>query len=201
MSLTTAQLVLRHLAGESGSGVDGTRRRHRRVALSLPGRFMRADKSEFDCELIDISVSGASMTSPVAVSADERIIADFEHLGSVEGTVVRCFGSRFAIRTDVSPSRMERLAAKLTWLINRHDLGEFDMRNAERRRSRTGNTVLLRLEDGHEIECELIDMSVTGASLATAWHPPIGSIVTVGRQSATVRRHHDAGIGIEFVPQ
>lgn len=199
MSTTTAQLVLRHLAGEPGSG-EGPRRRHRRVALSLPGRFMREDRSEFECELIDVSVSGASITSPVAVEIDERIIADFEHLGSIEGTVVRCFGGRFALRSDVSSSKMERLAAKLTWLINRHDLGDFDVRRTERH-SRSGNTVLLRLEDGHEIECELIDMSVTGASLATTWHPPIGSIVTVGRQSATVRRHHDAGIGIEFVRQ
>lgn len=199
MSVTTAQLVLRHLAGEPGSGGDRSRRRYRRVALSLPGRFMREDKSEFICELIDVSVNGASMTSPVAVDVGERIIVDFEHLGSLEGTVVRSSGSGFALRFDVSPTKMERLAEKLTWLINRHDLGDLDVRKAERHRS--GKTVLLRLEDGQEIECELIDISVTGASLATTWHPPIGSIVKVGRQSATVRRHHDAGIGIEFVRQ
>lgn len=200
MSITTAQMVLRHLAGEPSSGGDPTRRRYRRVALSLSGRFMREDKSEYDCQLIDISVGGASMTSPVAVDTNERIIANFEHIGSLEGTVARCFGRKFALRSDASSHKREKLAAKLTWLINRSDLVDFRVREEERLR-RSGNTVLLRLEDGHEVECELIDMSVTGASLATTWLPPLGSLVTVGRQSATVRRHHNTGIGIEFVPQ
>lgn len=200
MSATTAQLVLRHLAGEPGSGGEPTRRRYRRVMLSLPGRFMRADKTEHDCQLVDISVGGASVKGAVAVESGERIVVYFEHLGSLEGVVVRAFPAGFALRSSLSAHKRERLAAKLTWLINRSDLENFEAREEERVR-RSGNTALLRLEDGREIECELLDMSVSGASLATTWRPPLGSIVTVGKQSATVRRHHRTGIGIEFGSQ
>ena len=40
-------------------------RSHPRYALSLPGRFMRADKLDHPCRLIDISVESAAMTTPV----------------------------------------------------------------------------------------------------------------------------------------
>jgi len=200
MSTTTAELVLRHLSDEPGSGAGPAGRRYKRVHLALPGRFMRADRSEHDCQLIEISIGGASLKTAVPVEADERIIANFEHLGSLEGSVVRNFPGGFAIRSNMSAHRREKLAAKLTWLINRADLNEFEAREEERFK-RSGSTALLRLADGSELECEIIDVSVSGASLATTWRPPIGSIVTVGKQSATVRRHHRTGIGIEFRAQ
>ena len=37
------------------------RRRHRRVDLTLLGRFMRANKEEYPCKLRDISVGGAAL--------------------------------------------------------------------------------------------------------------------------------------------
>lgn len=200
MSTTTAELVLRHLSSEPGSGASQARRRYRRVALSMPGRFMRADRTEHDCQLVEISVGGASMVTTANVDPDERIIANFEHIGSLDGVIVRRFGDGFAIRSNMSAHRRERLAAKLTWLINRSELTDLEVRVDERVK-RYGKTALLRLEDGSEVECELIDVSVSGASLATTWRPAVGSIVTVGRQSATVRRHHRNGIGIEFRAQ
>lgn len=200
MTTTTAELVLRHFASESGGDAGQARRRYRRVALSLPGRFMRADRTEHDCCLIEISVGGASMLTAAAVEADERVIVNFEHIGSLEGVVVRRFGEGFAMRSNMSANGREKLAAKLTWLINRGELAGFEARGDERVK-RYGSTTLLRLEDGREVDCELIDVSVSGASLGTSWRPPIGSIVAVGRQSATVRRHHRNGIGIEFKAQ
>lgn len=200
MSTTTAELVLRHLSSEPGSGANLARRRYRRVALSLPGRFMRADRTEHDCRLVEISVGGASMLTAAAVGPDERIICNFEHVGSLDGVIARRFGDGFAIRSNLSAHGRERLAAKLTWLINRGEFTNLEVRKDERVK-RYGNTALLRLEDGREVDCELIDVSVSGASLATTWRPPLGSTVTVGRQSAIVRRHHRSGIGIEFRAQ
>jgi hypothetical protein len=161
---------------------------------------MRADRTEHDCSLVEISVGGASMLTAADVQVDERVIANFEHIGSLEGVVVRRFGEGFAMRSNMSANGREKLAAKLTWLINRGELTGVEARREERVK-RHGSTTLLRLGDGQEVECELIDVSVSGASLATTWRPPIGSTVTVGRQSAIVRRHHQNGIGIEFKAQ
>ncbi|MGE3229664.1 MAG: PilZ domain-containing protein, partial [Hyphomicrobium sp.] len=51
------------------------RRRHRRYALALLGRFMRANKQEYPCRLNDVSVGGASLMAPVEVELGERIVA------------------------------------------------------------------------------------------------------------------------------
>ncbi len=45
------------------------RRRHKRVSLTLLGRFMRANKQEFPCKLVDISVGGDALRTPVVVEA------------------------------------------------------------------------------------------------------------------------------------
>ena len=41
------------------------RRRHKRVAVRMLGRFMRANKQEYPCHLQDISVGGAAILAPV----------------------------------------------------------------------------------------------------------------------------------------
>ena len=45
------------------------KRRHPRYAMSLPGRFMRADKLDHPSRLIDISVESAAMTTPVPLQS------------------------------------------------------------------------------------------------------------------------------------
>ena len=49
-------------------------RRHRRVQLTLAGRFMRADRNEYPCQIKDISVGGASVMSDAAAETGERIV-------------------------------------------------------------------------------------------------------------------------------
>ena len=71
-------------------------RRHRRLPLSLAGRFMRADRNEFNCQLENISVGGAAVVSPHAPEIGERVIAYFDHLGGVEGVVARHTPDGFA---------------------------------------------------------------------------------------------------------
>ena len=74
------------------------RRRHKRVNITLLGRFMRANKQEYPCKLIDISVGGTAMMSPVAVEDGERIVAYFDHIGGIEGTVASTAASPSACR-------------------------------------------------------------------------------------------------------
>ena len=61
------------------------RRRYKRVELNLLGRFMRASKNEFPCRLIDVSVGGAALSSPVTVEDNEQMGDYFDHLGGLEG--------------------------------------------------------------------------------------------------------------------
>jgi PilZ domain len=189
-------LIRRAPAPPARSGSD--RRRHKRFALTLLGRFMRADKQEYACKLTEISVGGAHVEAPVGVDLEERIIAYFDQIGGIEGHVVRVFDGGFALRIVATRHKREKLAAQITWLVNRHELTT----ESERRHSRTELTnkpSTLKLAEGIVIQTKLLDISVSGASIGTEARPPIGAEVLLGKLRARVMRHHEKGIGVQFL--
>src|SRR5438128_8049019 len=107
------------------------RRRHKRISVTLLGRFMRANKEEHACKLIDISAGGAAVMSSVSVPIGERVVGYFDHIGGVEGLVVREFEGGFAFKINATKHKREKLAAQLTWLANRSEVGD-DGRRHER---------------------------------------------------------------------
>lgn len=185
------------------AAVLGTRsatdeRRFRRVSLTLLGRFMRANKHEYPCKLNDISVGGAAITSPVSVDQGERIVVYFDHIGGLEGHVVRVFEGGFAMQFKITAHKREKLAAQLTYLVNRDALNGVDQRQHDR--VPIGHrTKSLVLDSGETFDCEVIDVSISGASLKMDVRPPVGSELTLGRLRGQVVRHHEQGIGVRFV--
>lgn len=175
----------------------GDRRRHRRVPLELSGRFMRSDRSEYSCTLRDISVGGACVVSDQIAEVGERIVAYFDQIGGMEGIVTRAVPGGFAFQYKVSEHKREKLAAQITWLINR-DAFPDELGRQHERASAGGRRTTLRFDDGVMIDVELLDLSQSGASLGTAARPTLGEEVYVGRVNAVVRRHHDNGIGVQF---
>ena len=89
MAVQSAPNSFRSLA--IASRITPDRRRHKRVAVTLLGRFMRANKQEYPCKLYDISVGGCALMAPVEVESNEKIVAYFDHIGGIEGHVVRTF--------------------------------------------------------------------------------------------------------------
>jgi len=173
-------------------------RRHRRVPLTLLGRFMRANRHEYPCKLNDISVGGAAINAPVEVDAGERIVAYFDHLGGLEGHVVRVFEGGFAMQFKITAHKREKLAAQLTWLINRDVLSGIEQRRHARIPAEHRTQSVL-LDSGETLVCEVIDVSISGASLKMDVRPPVGTTLTLGRLRGKVRRHHEQGIGVQFI--
>lgn len=196
MSTSTATFARRSNAAQPQFVAD--RRRHKRWPLTLLGRFMRASKHEYPCKLNDISPGGAAMMSPVAVEVGERIVAYFDHLGGLEGTVVRTFDGGFAIGLTATQHKREKLAAQITWLINRSELDGIEARRHERHVI-DNKTAVLKLGEGLSIECTVLDVSLSGASISTNARPPIGAEVLFGKLRSRVVRHHDNGIGVQFL--
>lgn len=179
-------------------GFEAGRRKYRRVTLTLLGRFMRANKQEFPCRLLDISVGGISIISSVTLEEDEYIVAYFDTIGSMQGTVARIFDGGFALRLKISAHKREKLAAELTWLINRDSFGTIDERRFKRKTVNNQFSTLW-LGDGFETKCRILNISLTGASIAVEARPSIGAQVRLGKQKAVVRRHHEKGIGVQFL--
>jgi hypothetical protein len=174
------------------------RRRHKRITVTLPGRFMRATKEDFPCKLIDMSAGGAAVTCQVGVQKGERIVAYFDHFGGIEGEVVREFEGGFAFRIHASRHKREKLAAQLTWIANSAELTEADHRRHERI-APANKQFALQLAEGIVVNCRVLDVSVSGASILTPARPEIGSEVIIDKLRARVMRHHQQGFGVQFL--
>jgi hypothetical protein len=198
MSGTSEAIDLSRDAAEAGALLLAPdRRRHPRFPVVLFGRFMRESRHEYPCKLSDISVGGAALVSPVVPSLGERIIAYFDQLGGIEATAVRKFDDGFAVTFNITAHKREKLAAQITWLINRQTLGGPEDRRHERVALKDQSSVL-KLARDIAVPCRVLDVSVSGASIETTARPEIGSEVMLGKMLARVVRHGDTGIGLEF---
>jgi hypothetical protein len=177
--------------------LSAERRRFQRVRVNLLGRYMLADRREFPCQVVNMSPGGMALIAPVAGTPGERIIAYVDHLGRLEGHVARVFENGFATTISATPRKRDKLAAQLTWLANRHILGLPEDRRHGRIDPRNPVGRLL-MPNGVNLTCRIIDMSQSGAGIATDQRPPIGALVTLGKVQGRVVRHLEDGFAIEF---
>src|SRR6202049_3494636 len=150
------------------------RRRFQRVSVNLTGRYMLADRREFPCQVANMSPGGMALIAPVAGQPGERVIAYVDHLGRLEGVIARQFENGFAMTIAATMRKRDKLAAQLTWLANRHILSLPEDRRHGRITPRNPAGRLI-LANGVNIACRVIDVSQSGAAVATDQRPEIGS--------------------------
>jgi hypothetical protein len=173
------------------------RRRFQRVRVNLLGRYMLADRREFPCQVINMSPGGIAMIAPVSGQPGERVIAYIDHLGRLEGVVARQFLNGFAMTISATARKRDKLAAQLTWLANRSILNLPEDRRHDRITPRNPNGRMI-LANGINVGCRIIDVSLSGAAIATTQRPEVGSPITIVRIPGRVVRHIEDGIAIEF---
>ena len=173
------------------------RRRHQRVRVNLLGRYMLADRREFPCQVVNMSPGGMALIGPAAGATGERVIAYVDHLGRLEGRIARIFQNGFAMTISATSRKRDKLAAQLTWLANRHLLASPEDRRHGRRTPLNPSGRLI-LPNGVNLTCRIIDISESGAGVATDQRPPLGALVTLGKIQGRVVRHLEEGFAIEF---
>jgi hypothetical protein len=173
------------------------RRRFQRVLIALLGRYMLADRREFPCQVANMSPGGMAVIAPASGQPGERVIAYVDHVGRLEGKISRCFENGFAMTISATTRKRDKVAAQLTWLANRHILGQEDRRHGRvAPRNPAGRLIL---PNGVNVAVRVIDISQSGAAVATDQRPEVGATITIGKTSGRVVRHLDEGIAIEFV--
>ena len=173
------------------------RRRNQRVSVNLLGRFMLEDRREFPCQTQNMSPGSLALTTPIVGRVGERVVAYIDHIGRVEGQITRAYDGGFAMTISATLRKKDKLAAKLTWLANRHELNLPEDRRHDRAVP-TISAVIVSLPDGREYRSRVIDMSLSGAALGMEVKPPIGSPLLIGKLRASIVRHFDEGIAVEF---
>ncbi len=173
------------------------RRRFQRVKVHILGRYMLSDRREFPCQVINMSPGGLALLAQGIGSVGERVVAYLDHIGRIEGKIARIIDNGFAMTINATPRKRDRLAAQLTWLANRDILSLPEDRRHDRFVPRNP-IARLRLADGVVVACRIIDVSLSGAAIASALKPDIDSEVTLGRVPGRIIRHTEEGFAIEF---
>jgi PilZ domain len=189
MALAQTNATLRTLSDE--------RRRFQRVRVDLLGRYMLPDRREFPCQVVNMSPGGMALVAPVVGQPGERVIAYVDHLGRLEGHIARLLENGFAMTIAATPRKRDKLAAQLTWLANRHILASPEDRRHGRIAPRNPLARLV-MPNGINVTCRIIDVSLSGAGIATDQRPPIGALITLGKVQGRVVRHLEDGFAVEF---
>jgi hypothetical protein len=179
------------------SEATSAERQFQRVNLTLFGRYMLESRQEFPCQVMNMSPGSAAMVTPHAGHVGERVVAYLDHVGRIEGNILRVFDGGFAMSVNATERKRDKLAAKLTWLANRHELNLAEDRRHERIVPRQRNAEI-RLEDGRSYRARIIDLSLSGAAIELDVRPAIGTVVWIGNLRGRVVRHFEDGIAVEF---
>ena len=178
--------------------VKAERRRFRRVRVDLTARlFVPADGRECHCKILDLSPGGASLECDLELEMGTQIVLYVDGFGRLEGTVARRDETSFGVRINCTASKRERIAEQLILLMNGTPANESQLRRHDR--TPTKGIARFTRADGQFVACEVLDLSLSGVSLKTSVRPPIGEFVLIGQMAGRVARHHEDGIGIEFV--
>lgn len=173
------------------------KRNFQRVRVHIHGRLMLEDRSEHPCKVIDMSPGSVALLCNGMGQPGQKVIAYLDHIGRVEGAITRLLPNGFAMTIAASDRKRDKLAAQLTWLANKHELDLPEDRRHERVSPRKPMSTL-RLADGRQYDCRIIDLSLSGAAIEIDVKPALGVQVMLGTMRGQVVRHFEEGIAIEF---
>ncbi len=182
----------------ASNAIRNDQRTFQRVPINMQGRLMLASYEEFECLVTEMSPGDLYVTCAGRPRADERVIAYIDHLGRVEGNVVAVDGRGFSMSINATERKREKLAAQLTWLANKHELGLPEDRRHDRLTPRSIRSELT-LEDGSQYVCRIMDLSLSGAAVDVEVRPAIGTPVRLGNMRGRIVRHFMEGVAIEFL--
>lgn len=161
------------------------------------GRFMLPDMSEHPCQVMDITPDGAVFMTLTIPPIGQTLVAYLEEIGRVEAVVIAPVPGGFQIEYALQGPRMDRLRQRIEWLRNK-DSGAPDTRRHPRFEP-TEKVSQISLHDGRVYNCEVLDISISGAAIKTEVMPSVGTYVMLGKMRGRVVRYIDQGVAIEFV--
>ena len=174
------------------------RRRFRRIRVDLSGRlFTPGDGQEARCTILNLSPGGAAVSCDLVPDRGIPVVLYVDGFGRFEGTVARREDNSFGVSFVCTPAKRERTAEQLTLFLNKSLVDESVLRRHERTHQK-GFAKFTRA-DGQVVNCEVMDISVGGVSLKSDIRPPLGEFVLIAGMAGRIARHHEHGIGIEFV--
>ena len=160
---------------------------------------MLPDMTEHPCQVVDITMDGATFLTALAPQAGQAEVAYLEEIGRVEALSSDAVQGGFRVNFTVTGPRLERQQQRIQWLMDKGAGAPDGRRHARYEPSEKVSQI--SLPDGRVYNCEVIDISVSGAAIKTEVMPSVGTYLMLGKMRGRVVRYIDQGVAIEFVRQ
>ncbi|HTT98507.1 MAG TPA: PilZ domain-containing protein [Rhizomicrobium sp.] len=188
---------MRTATAEIGIAAPVNKRAHARTRTALVGKmFVPAEERTVDCGIVDLSAGGAGITCSDMPPLETYVVLYIDTFGRFESVVTRVVGDVLGLRFVCTEAKRKRLVEQLTQPVAPPPVEGAALRKD--RRIKVSPISFFTRVNGDRVGCEIIDISLTGASLKTDKRPPIGEMVLIGQMAARVVRHHEQGVGIAF---
>lgn len=173
------------------------RRLHKRVELSLNGRFLH-DGTDHTFITANVSCGGAVVRAHAIPEIGAPVVCYFDDLGRVSGQITRHTEDGFAVEFNSSRHKKDKLSDRLVWLLNHKKYDLTDERSAPRKAG--GGPALVTRSNGTKLQCRVIDISLTGAAFEFDGPVPVvGEHVRVGTLRGEVVRAVSREFAIRFI--
>lgn len=181
------------------------RQREPRIIVSIAARYVlttrrdtRGNRREFSCRIVDISPSAMTLWVPVNGAVGERVLVHCDEFGKLEGSIVRTLDRGFIMKIVASDDERAKFSVKIDWYEKNKNHELPDSREHKRIRPKDPRSIVV-LADGSQLQCFVIDMSVSGAAVSADIRPEIGMPLAIGKVVGRVVRHLSDGFAVQFV--
>ena len=158
--------------------------------------FVPVTEIELGCVVTDLSADGASIITSEASSIGSEIALYVEGFDRFSAAIVSATQDGIRVRFNCSQNKRARTAEKIFCYLDGNPLPQTNLRNAQR--SAFHSVRDFRRQNGEIANFDVIDISLSGASLRTKCRPAIDEIIAIGTIESRVARHFDDGIAVEF---
>ena len=181
------------------------RRHDLRIVVSIAGRYTLADhrnargeRRTFSCRAVNISAHAIALAAPVLGNLGERVRAHIDHLGRLDGAVVRVLSRGFVMSVLASDDERLRLLDRIEWVEKHKNHDVQELRATNRFVPANPNTRLV-LAAGTTLTCLVIDLSESGAAISADIDPEVGTVCAVGTILGRVVRRFVGGFAVQFI--
>ena len=138
------------------------------------------------------------LAAPVSGIKGEWATVQVGDLGLLKVRVEDILDFGFSASIAATDEERVKLAQKIEWVKKRALYSLPDQREHRRVIPRSPRARLL-FGDGRQMDCFLIDISLSGAAISADFYPEVGLPLAVGRVVARVVRHLEVGFAVQFV--
>jgi hypothetical protein len=171
-----------------------------KTRLYLPGQLFDPQSEETaDCKVLHLWPGGADIQCAAKFPPETSLVLYVSGFGRFDGRAVPRGNGDGDVELEftIREAKRDRLIEKLASFAKDGILGVTQLRQHQRILSLA--TGRITRQNGEEVACEVLDISLDGVSLKTKERPPVGEIVKLGRSYGRVMRQHSDGVAIQYV--